>query len=126
VNQVPDTFHVSSYPREGHAVVDVQGDIDLQSAPLLRQALLDCAEQGDQRVILNLAEVAFLDSTGLSAIIAGLRAMESRQGSLMLAGIAPQVQRLLDLTHLSEEFQVFTSVQEAIASGNGPEPAPHA
>lgn len=126
MNQVPDTFHVSSYPREGHAVVDVRGDIDLQSAPLLRQALLDCAEQGDQRVILNLADVAFLDSTGLSAIIAGLRAMESRQGSLMLAGIAPQVQRLLDLTHLSDEFQVFASVQEAIASRNDPESAPHA
>ena len=107
-------------------MVDVQGDIDLQSAPLLRQALLDCAENGDQRVILNLADVAFLDSTGLSAIIAGLRAMESHQGSLMLAGIAPQVQRLLDLTHLSDEFQVYASVQEAIASGHGPESAAHA
>ena len=117
MHQVPDTFHVSCYPREGFAVVDVQGDIDLQSAPLLRQALLDCAEADEQRVILNLEHVGFLDSTGLSAIIAGHRAVQNRQGSLMLAGVAPQVQRLLDLTHLNEEFTVYPNVQEAITAG---------
>lgn len=123
MHQVPDTFHVASYPREGHAVIEVHGDIDLQSAPLLRQALLDCAEQGDLSIILDLEQVDFLDSTGLSAIIAGLRAMQNRQGCLMLAGIAPQIQRLLDLTHLNEEFRVFPTVADAIATGTGKEPS---
>lgn len=119
MSYAPDAFHVASHADSGWAVVEVQGDLDLDTAPRLRQALLDHAEQGDHRVVLNLRQVGFLDSSGLSAIIAGLRAMESHRGCLVLAAVTSQVQRLLDITHVSDELPVYAGVAEAIASGAG-------
>jgi anti-sigma B factor antagonist len=110
-----EPFEVETRSESGWAVFDVRGDVDVYSAPLLRQEILARIEQGQSRIVLNLEKVDFLDSTGLSVMINGLKRARTLNGTLVLARPGAQVQRMLNLTHLDRVFPVFPTVEEAVS-----------
>jgi anti-anti-sigma factor len=104
----------------GVVVAEVRGEIDLTSAYALEEALTAAAaESGDDggaapRVVVDLAEVTFMDSSGLNALLRTHRAVQARGGTLALAGAQQTVARLLEMTGLEEVIPVFPGVDEAI------------
>ena len=61
------------YDKDGIEVIDVQGEIDMYTAPRLRELLINLVSKGSYQLVVNLDEVGFLDSTGLGVLVGGLR-----------------------------------------------------
>lgn len=95
-------------------VVDVRGEVELHSAPQLREELHRVCT-GDACVVVDLSGVSFIDSTGLGVLIGGLkRAREN--GSLSLVCPQSRVRRVFEITGLTQVFTFFDAVEDAVAS----------
>ena len=80
--------------------IELHGDLDLQSAPALSEQLDELAARQALLVIVSLASVTFLDSSGLRALVHGARALEEAGGRLLVEGASGAVARVLELTDL--------------------------
>ena len=95
-------FAILVAPREDGSVrVQVRGELDLSTSPQLDEALRREIDAG-KRVVVDLSEIAFIDSSGLNTLIAALRASSSNGAALMVSSSLPaQVQRVLEVTGLT-------------------------
>jgi anti-sigma B factor antagonist len=98
------------------AVLQLAGEIDLYTAPALRLRMQDLAAKGTARVIADMSRVDFLDSTGLGALIGGLRTLREHDGSLTLVISARRILRIFELTGLTRVFPPQTSVLAAVTA----------
>ncbi len=106
--------NVSMQRSNGAAVLVVTGELDLGSAGMLDDALSSAAEASVKVVIIDMRELEFIDSTGISTLVRAHRAAE-RAGTLFaVAGAKPQVRRLLSLTGLTEMLTIIDSPEELI------------
>ena len=103
----------------GIDVLTVDGEVDVATAPRLRQLLDDVIESGHGRVVVDLSTVGFLDSSGLGALVWGLKKARARGGWVRLVIGQPRVRRVFELTGLDRSFAVYDTVDAARA----PEPA---
>ena len=93
--------------REDHRVVmDVTGEVDVIGAAELDGVMRDVVAEGAADVVIDLADVTFIDSTGLTALVAGRNLCRSHDGDLTLRAPSPQVWRVLTLTGLDTIFAV--------------------
>ncbi|MFJ7152492.1 STAS domain-containing protein [Streptomyces sp. NPDC100445] len=98
------------------AVVAVTGDVDLHTAPALRTYALTLVEQGAAHLVLDLAGVDFVDSTGLSTFLVLLRVAQDAGGSLHLADVPDRLMRMVTMTGISELLPVHATVADALTS----------
>ena len=91
---------------DARPVVRVAGEIDIETSPLLEEQLQAVLDEGHASVLVDLGQVTFLDSTGLSALIGGLRRCQGAGGELHLASPRPNVRKVLEVTGLVETFHV--------------------
>lgn len=98
------------------AVLTVGGEIDLFTAPKLRERLSGTIDEGMDRVVVDLEGVGFMDSTGLGTLVGGLKRIKEREGSMSLVCTNRSVLRILSITGLDRVFPVYGSVQEALAA----------
>lgn len=97
------------------AVVHPVGRVDLLSAPDLRRALTETVLSGKCRLIVDLNDVPFIDSSGLAALISGLKAARLAGGDLRVARATDQAQNVFRLTKLDRVLQSYQSVEDASA-----------
>jgi anti-sigma B factor antagonist len=90
----------------GHAVVRVAGDVDIDTAGRLREAVVDLLDRDNRALVVDVSGVDFIDSTGLGVLVAALKETQSRQGTLELICTQPRMLSLLRLTGLDEAFVV--------------------
>ncbi len=102
------------YPSILIAILRPAGRMDVETSPLVRQAILDLAEQGKNGVVVDLAQVDFMDSSGLSALVSGMKALRRVEGRLALANARPQVRTAMRLTMLDRVFPIANSVEQAV------------
>jgi anti-sigma B factor antagonist len=96
------------------AVLQVAGEVDAYTAPMLREQIRDLAAKGAVHLIADLGQVGFLDSTGLGALVGGLKRLREAGGSLTLVIVAPRILRLFQITGLTKVLAIHPSVAEAI------------
>jgi anti-sigma B factor antagonist len=101
---------------DGVTVVRPAGRIDLLSSEGLRQQFRDMIADGQRFLIVDLSEVTFIDSSGLGALIGGLKAARLAGGDLRIARPAEQARVILELTTLNRVLRPYTSVEEALAT----------
>ena len=89
----------------GEVCVAVAGEVDVDTAPRMRDALLEVIAEGEA-VFVDLGSVTFMDSTGLSALIVARQAADARGIPLQLRDVPPQVLKLLTLTGLDDWLPV--------------------
>jgi anti-anti-sigma factor len=88
--------------RAGHVIVDIAGDIDMNSSPWLEDSLLRFLRIGGTCLLADLSGVTFLDCAGLRMLITTCRTAELQASALRFTNLSPQVRRLADLTGLRE------------------------
>ncbi|HXF71237.1 MAG TPA: STAS domain-containing protein [Actinomycetota bacterium] len=100
----------------GWTILRAAGEVDLYTAPRLRERLLGAIEGGATRVVVDLVDVSFMDSSGLGVLIGGLRRLRERGGELALVCGEGAVRRVLAITGLDQLFPIHASVERATAS----------
>lgn len=95
----------------GTIVVAVRGEVDLKTSPELRDVLLSQA-RGAQRLIVDLAGVAYMDSSGVGTLVYVKREVERGHGQLILAGVQARVRSVLEITQLHKFFKIVASASE--------------
>jgi anti-sigma B factor antagonist len=102
---------------DGLLVVSPVGRLNMVAAPQLRAMVAASVTTGDPRVVVDMAGVDFIDSSGLGALVAGLKAARQEGGDLRIARLTPQVLTVLQLTNLDRVLRPYASVDEAFAGG---------
>jgi len=100
---------------DGAAVFRPVGRIDLISSAELKQRFAEAVEQGRPRLIVDLGDVSFIDSSGLGALISGLKAARAAGGYLRIARPNDQARLILELTTLHRVLPPYGSIEEALA-----------
>lgn len=98
------------------SALDLEGEVDVYTAPQLKRALHEQTQQGAARVVVNLAKVEYIDSTGLSALISGHASLLQIGGSLLVVSPRPRIARLLTLTGLASRLSVFPNESDALTA----------
>jgi len=97
----------------GITVLRLDGRLNLVSAPRLKTAIDQAVEGGRPRVVVDLGAVVFMDSSGLGALIAGLKKARQGSGDLRITGVNQQVATVLQLTNLDRVLRAHSSVEAA-------------
>jgi anti-sigma B factor antagonist len=101
---------------ESFSVVDVKGEIDVYTAPKLREKLIELVSEGSHHVVVNLEGVDFLDSTGLGVLVGALKRVKAHEGSLALVCTQDKILKIFKITGLTKVFPIHGSVEEATSS----------
>ncbi len=98
-------------------IVDVSGDIDLYNSPEVRKVLLAALREGRApRVIVNLREVRYIDSSGVASLVEGLKVSRELGSRLVLLGLSQAVRDVLELSRLTKVFEVCDTEEQALRS----------
>lgn len=98
----------------GAHIIRVSGEIHVTTAPEFAQRLSAAIESGKTAVVLDMAGVGFIDSTGLSVLLNGLRLVTQMSGRLALVVTNPTVLRLFQITTLDDTFDIFPDRAKAV------------
>src|ERR1044072_1603805 len=94
-------------------IVEVEGEIDVYTAPRLRELLIDLVNKGNFHLLVNMEKVDFLDSTGLGVLVGGLKRVRAHDGSLGLVCTQERILKIFRITGLTKVFGIFDSVDDA-------------
>ena len=95
-------------------VLAVRGEIDLFTAPELKQVLAESIEAGRIRIIVDLTETTFLDSTALGVLIGAVKRLRSRHGALAIVNVDENISKTFEITGLDQIFTILPTRDEAI------------
>lgn len=102
----PGELSVTVSGGEPEYEVRLLGELDMSTAPQLREELLRVIAGGARMVTVDLSELAFVDSTGLSVLITGLKRLRQQGGEMALRSPNPGTRRVLEITGLTEVFPI--------------------
>jgi anti-anti-sigma factor len=102
--------------RSDVAVLRLSGELDAENANTLHSVLADLMERPIPRIVVDLADLKFCDSVGLSAFITSKQVIAARGGWLSFAGANPFLAQLMATVGLSRYFAIFPEVEDAIAA----------
>ena len=112
---MPPDFAVTEHPIDAERhVLAVRGEIDLFTAPELKQVLAESIEAGRIRIIVDLAETTFLDSTALGVLIGAVKRLRSRDGALAIVNTDENIAKTFEITGLDQIFTILATREEAV------------
>jgi anti-sigma B factor antagonist len=101
----------------GATVIDISGRITLgEGSAMLREMLRDLLNKGRKNIVLNLADVNYIDSSGIGELVSGFTTVKSQGGELKLLHLTKKVHDLLQITKLYTVFDVHSDEQTALRS----------
>jgi anti-sigma B factor antagonist len=95
-------------------VVAPRGEVDALTAPQLGRRLLGLAEEGKTRVVVDLSNVTFMDSTGIGVLLYSLKQLRVRKGGLVLVCPTERIMRPFQITGLVGHLRIFRSREQAL------------
>ena len=110
-------FRVEVQSHERATVIAVSGELDLASSPALQEELDRVAASDSEVLIIDLRELDFMDSTGLSVLVRAHQRAEEQGRELAMVKGSQQVQRLLNLTGVADRLRLLDSPEELIGQG---------
>ena len=118
---VETQFNVTTL--EGVPVVLITGDLDQYSTPRFRSVVSELVEKGLKNLVVDMSEVRFLDSGGMSGLIFAIKCLSAMGGRLSLANCNPRIARKLDiggLTKMPDVLALCTSLEQALQDSRKP------
>jgi anti-sigma B factor antagonist len=101
---------------DGTTIVAVGGEIDVYTAPKLRDKITELVAAGEHNLVVDLEAVEFLDSTGLGVLVGGLKKVRAHDGSLQLVCTQDRLLKIFRITGLAKVFAIHSSAEAAIAN----------
>lgn len=103
------------WEERGNAVVVVPiGDVDLNASPVLRQALRQVQAAKPPLLVIDLANVSYMDSSGVATLVEAMQISRRNSGSMVLAGLQDKVRSIFEIARLDTVFRIVPSTDEAI------------
>ena len=110
--------------REGaRTVISVTGEIDVYTAPTLRERLNELVADGEYHLVVDMAGVDFLDSTGLGVLVGGLKRARAHEGTLQLVCDQEKILKVFRITGLTKVFPIHATLDEALTGTSAPSTA---
>ena len=100
----------------GVTLVVPKGDLDMGTADQMKRTLSDLVEKGQSKLVMDLTGVAYVDSSGLGALVAAMKQARAVGGNLKLCGLQEDVRSIFEMTRLIKVMAVHSDRQEAVAS----------
>lgn len=101
---------------DGATIIAVQGEIDVYTAPKLRDSITELVAGGAHHLVVDMEGVDFLDSTGLGVLVGGLKKVRAHDGSLKLVCTQERLLKIFRITGLAKIFRIHDTTDEALAS----------
>jgi anti-sigma B factor antagonist len=101
-----ERFEVTTSTTDGVATVVLEGELDISTAPVLDATLADVERNGTATLLLDLARVQFIDSTGLRSLLSARQRAETAGRRLRLANLPVDVERVFDMTGVRRIFDI--------------------
>ena len=101
---------------DGKTIVAVGGEIDVYTAPKLRDKITELVADGTYDIVVDMGEVEFLDSTGLGVLVGGLKKVRAHDGSLQLVCSQDRLLKIFRITGLAKVFVIHESADAALAA----------
>lgn len=101
--------------RDDAAIVQVVGDVDLNRSPALQEALLELLEKNPSTVVIDLAGVGYMDSSGVASLVKLLSRVRQKGVSLKLAALTDRVRNIFEITRLDSVFEIHGTREEALS-----------
>ena len=102
--------------QDGHTVVVVGGEIDVYTAPKLRDKITELVNGGHHDLVVDMENVDFLDSTGLGVLVGGLKKLRAHDGSMQLICTQERLLKIFRITQLAKVFAIYESQADALAA----------
>ena len=101
--------------REGNAsVVEVHGEVDMHSSPELHVLLRQVCEDHPAKLVVDLGQVEYMDSSGIGTLVEIFRRVKGFRGDMVLVSLQPRVRGVFEITKLDKFFTIRDSVAEAL------------
>jgi anti-sigma B factor antagonist len=113
---VDQDFQIEERARTVPPVIAVRGEIDVATAPQLRECLHGVVARGESTIVLDLLGVTFLDSTALGVLVGALKRCRESGGDLHVVVADPRIMKIFEITGLTNVFTIADSLQAAGAS----------
>ena len=97
-------------------VVSLAGEVDLYTAPELKQQLLEVIGQGASHVIVDFTNTTFIDSTTLGVLVGGVKRLRTNEGELALVCSDRNIAKIFEITGLDRVFAIYETREEAVAA----------
>ena len=107
-------FKINSSEKDGIALVNVEGEIDMFTSPNLRDTLLPFFKKKVQGIVVDLSLVSFMDSSGIATLVEGLQWSKKENKKFILAGLGKTVFNALSLTKLDNVFTIKDDTKVAL------------
>jgi anti-sigma B factor antagonist len=111
-------FDVETSERDGVSILALRGEIDVYTAPQLRQAIVDLVDRGARNIVVDMGSVEFLDSTGLGVLVEGWKGLKARDGDLSIVATQEKILKIFDITGLNKAIPIHATLDEAMASSS--------
>jgi anti-sigma B factor antagonist len=105
--------------RDGLPILEVKGEIDVFTAPLFKQAVVNMVSEGRRDLFIDMSGVEFMDSSGFGTLLGATKRLRPDGGSVHLFGCSPTIERMLHLIRLDTIVGVHAREDEAIAAASG-------
>lgn len=97
------------------AVITITGELDMYTAPRLKQELLAALEDNVLQLVVDMSGVHFIDSSALGVLIGGVKRLKPLGGKLVLVSVDENVNWILQITGLNSVFEIYATRDEALA-----------
>jgi anti-sigma B factor antagonist len=93
-----------------------RGELDLYAAPELKRRLASAIDAGKTRIVVDLTDAAFMDSTALGVLLGALKRLRVRNGALAIASEQPTILRILEVTGMNQVLDLHSTADDALAA----------
>ena len=107
---------INETTEDGIPIVHLNGEIDLHTCSGFRDTLRELIDHKHYNIVIDLAQVPYLDSAALGVLVDAVRRVREYDGSICLVGTTPFVRRAFEITRLVKIFNLYDSTDEALAS----------
>lgn len=107
-------LRITTAVQDGGPVVRVSGEVDLRTSPQLREVLLKVAQKNPERLIIDLSDVGYMDSSGVGTMVEIKRLIERGGGRLVLVALQPRVRSVFEVTQLDRFFDIAADINDAM------------
>jgi len=97
-------------------LIELGGEVDLYTAPEFKERMVQVIEEGKKRIVVDLSEATFIDSTTLGVLVGGVKRLRPAGGSLALVCSDQNIQKIFEITGLDRVFPIHESREEALSA----------